>query len=169
MKHKNNGKHKAREEGEVWISPDIFENDLRPEGWPEDPELRRAVDWLLSFLNPDEWKDRRFAALQHFIDSATGHRTETPVSGRFFDEKDRFAWYLFLGQAFLDHPTIYDFVYGSRVVPILTSIGRDLDLLKSVVGVEVRVRRMIGPEKGSRTLVYSSFLSQLLTVGPVRP
>lgn len=148
MKNKNNGNNKVRKEGKVWISPDIFEIDLRPEGWPDDPALRRAVDWLLSFVNPEEWKDRRFAALQHFIDSATGHRTAPTDKGRFFDDKDRFAWYLFLGQAFLDHPTIYDFMYGSRVVPILTSIGRDLELLRSVGGVETRVRRMIGPEKG---------------------
>ena len=68
MKNKNNGNNKVRKEGKVWISPDIFENDLRPEGWPDEPALRRAVDWLLSFVDPEEWKDRRFAALQHFID-----------------------------------------------------------------------------------------------------
>jgi hypothetical protein len=99
-------------------------------------------------MNSDEWKERRLAALQHFIDSATGRGTDPTGKGRFFDENDRFAWYLFLGQAYLDHPTIYDLTYGSRVVPILTSIGRGLDLMKSVGGVEARVRRMIGPEKG---------------------
>lgn len=135
------------QQGKTWISPDIFDADLKPDDWPDDPELRRAVDWLLSFVPPEEWKRRRFAALQHFIDSLTGGSPDHSGKGRFFDDRDRFAWYLFLGQAFLDHPTIYDFTYGSRVIPVLTAIGRNLDLLLEVEGVEDRVRRMVGPEK----------------------
>jgi hypothetical protein len=131
----------------IWISPDIFDADLKPPEWPDDPELRRAVDWLLTFLKPEEWKRRRFAALQHFLNTATGSVRDPTGKGRFFSDRDQFAWYLFLGQAFLDHPTIYDFMYGARVVPILKAIGRNLDLLRAVVGVEARVRRMIGPEK----------------------
>ena len=132
----------------VWISPDIFDVDQKPEGWADDPDLRKGVEWLLSFVKPDDWKKRRFAALQRFVDSTVGISDDPTGKGRFFDERDQFAWYLFLGQAFLDHPTIYDFIYGSRVVPVLTSIGRDLELLKMVGGVEARVRRMVGPEKG---------------------
>lgn len=137
-----------RHEGKVWISPDIFEHDLRPNGWQEDPDLRRAVDWLLGFMSPQDWRERRFAALQHFVDSVAGGGVNPIGKGRLFAEKDQFAWFLFLGQAFLEHPTIYDFIYGSRVVPILASIGKDLELVKSVGGVESRIRRMIGPEKG---------------------
>lgn len=131
----------------VWISPDIFEVDLKPKGWPNDPDLRRGVDWLLTFVKPEDWKRRRFAALQRFVDSAAGSSHDATGKGRFFDERDQFAWYLFLGQAFLDHPTVYDFMYGSRVVPVLTAIGRDLELLKGVRGIEARVRRMVSPEK----------------------
>ena len=36
----------------VWISPDICEVDLKPKGWPDDPDLRRGVDWLLKFVKP---------------------------------------------------------------------------------------------------------------------
>lgn len=134
--------------GRTWISPDIFDVDLKPKGWPDDPELRAAVDWLLSFVPPEEWKRRRFAALRHFVDAASGYSPDPSGKGRFFDERDRFAWYLFLGQAVLDHPSIYDYMYGSRVVPVLTAIGRNLELLKGVTGVDARVRRMVGPEKG---------------------
>jgi len=43
-------------QGGVWISPDFFEADLRPPGWPDNPDIRRAVDWFLTFLDPEEWK-----------------------------------------------------------------------------------------------------------------
>lgn len=147
MKKKRSAPTKLERNG-VWISPDFFEANLKPAGWPDDPDLRRGVDWLLTFVKPDEWKRRRFAALQRFVDSIAGVSHDPTGKGRFFDEKDQFAWYLFLGQAFLDHPTIYDFMFGSRVVPVLTAIGRDLELLKEVEGIEARIRRMIGSEKG---------------------
>ncbi len=38
-------------------------------------------------------------------------------------------------------------MFGSRVVPILTAIGRSLNLLQSVSGVDERVRRIVGPER----------------------
>lgn len=135
------------EKGRTWISPDIFEADLKLKGWPDDPELRAAVDWLLSFIPPEEWKQRRFAALRHFVDAASGSSPDPSGKGRFFDDRDRFAWYLFLGQAVLDHPVFYDYMYGSRVVPVFTAIGRNLELLRGVTGVEARVRRMVGPRE----------------------
>jgi hypothetical protein len=131
----------------VQIASDIFDMDLKPPGWAEDPDLRKAVNWFLTFLPPNEWKQRRLAALQRFLDSVTG-AVASPGKGRFFDEKDQFAWYLFLGQAFLEHPTLYDFTFGCRVIPVLTAIGRNLDLLVDLTGVETRVRRMIHQEKG---------------------
>ena len=131
----------------VWISPEIFDTDLKPPGWPDDPDLRRAVDWLLTFLTPEDWRRRRFDALQKFLNAATGTSPDSPGNGRFFDDRDQFGWYLFLAQAFLDHPTIYDHMYGSRVIPVLTAIGRNLKLLRQVNGIESRVRRMVSQEK----------------------
>lgn len=132
----------------VKIAPDFFEVDLRPPGWPDDPDLRRAVDWFVSFMSTDEWRSRRFAALERFLNAATGNLAEDPSGvGRFFSADDQLAWYLFLGQANLDHPTFYDYMFGSRVLPLLRSIGRSLDLLKGVDGIGQRVQRMVGPER----------------------
>lgn len=133
----------------VWISPDFFEVNLKLSDWPEDVELRSGVNWLLAFLEPEDWKRRRFATLQRFLDSASGESArEASDKGRFFDERDQFAWYLFLAQAFLDHPTIYDFTFGCRILPVFRAIGRSVKLLRSVKGIDTRVQRMIGPEKG---------------------
>lgn len=132
------------------ISPDFFEEMLKqkPGDWTDDPDVRTGVDWLLSFVPKEEWERRRFNALSDFIAAATGRPADPSGKGRFFNDRDRFAWYLFLGQAYLDYPTVYEAVYGSRVIPVLDAIGRNLELLKGVEGVEARVRRMVGPEKG---------------------
>lgn len=99
-------------------------------------------------MSDADWRQRRFASLERFMNAATGNLVQDPSdAGRFFSEDDQFAWYLFLGQASLDHPTVYDFMYGSRVLPILRTIGRNLELLKGVEGVGLRVQRMVGPER----------------------
>ena len=67
--------------------------------------------------------------------------------GRFFSEADIFGWYLFLADAFLDHIWNYEPMYGSRVVPVLASVGRNLDLLRDVDGLEERVRRLVRGER----------------------
>lgn len=132
----------------VWISPEFFDVDLRPPNWPDDPDLRRAVDWFASFMSDADWRCRRFASLERFISAATGSLAQDlSGGGRFFSADDQFAWYLFLGQASLDHPTVYDFMFGSRVLPLLRAIGRSLELLKGVEGVGQRVQRMVGPER----------------------
>lgn len=133
--------------GRTWIFPDIFDANLKPKDWKDDPELRAGVDWLLSCVPADEWKLRRFAALRRFNDAVSGKSADPSGKGRFFDDRDRCAWYFFLGQAVLDQPIIYDYMYGSRVIPILTTSGRNLELLKGVKGIEARVRRMVEPEK----------------------
>jgi len=112
----------------------------------DDPELRRAVDWLKSYLSPGDWIVRRDAAFVRLM--AAAYQIPTgDGKGRFYDVTDSFGWYLFLADALLDHPFNYEPIYGSRVVPVLKAIGRDLDLISSINGVDERVRRLIDSER----------------------
>ena len=75
------------------------------------------------------------------------HGAEPGAIGRFFDERDSFAYQLYLAKAFMDHIWNYDPVFGSRVVPVFAAIGRNLDLLFTVDGIGHRIMRMVGAEK----------------------
>jgi hypothetical protein len=119
----------------------------RDERWPDFPDLRRAVDWLKSFMTAAEWRDRRAAAFRRLIEPAYG-LAPRDQKGRFFDDKDTFGWYRFLADAFLDHIWNYEPMFGSRVVPLLAAIGRNLTILQAVTGLDERVRRMVGPDRG---------------------
>lgn len=125
-----------------WFDPP----DPRPDYWKDNPDLRRAVDWFKSFLPPEQWAIRREDAARRLYRSATGV-AESTGDGRFFDRKDSFGWYLFLCEALLDHIENYDYVYGSRVVPLFQAIGRDLELLRQVKGINARVQRMVSKER----------------------
>lgn len=114
--------------------------------WPDNPDLRAAVDWLKSFMAPEDWHARRVAAFVLLHRRAYGMR-DPEEKGRFFDARDMFAWYLFQAEAFLDHMWNYEPMYGSRVVPVLTAIGRNRPLLEKLDGVEERLHRLVGSER----------------------
>jgi len=132
---------------EFEIPEDFFNFDgERPENWGDNPEVRRAVEWIKGFIRPDDWRKRRLAAVQR-VYRLIINGVEAGQTGRFFDERDSFAYHLFLAEASIDHPWNYDPVFGSRVVPVFAAIGRNVDLLKAVDGIEDRIVRMVGAEK----------------------
>jgi hypothetical protein len=126
------------------LPDDLFDPPDPDSGWPDDPELRRAVDWFKGMMTPQVWRERRLAAAYRLYDAIL----KPPIGrGRFFDEKDRFGWFLFQAEAMLEHPTNYDPISGSRIVPVFKALGRNLDQLLEVEGVEARARRLIKSEK----------------------
>ena len=130
-------------------SPEVVELGVKPPSWPENPDLRSAVEWFTSFMSEAEWRERRRAVLNRFINAANGSLAmDLSGEGRFFSRDDQFGWYLFLAQAKLDHPTIYDFNFGARVVPVFEAIGRNLLFLKDIEGIQHRVTRLVGVERG---------------------
>lgn len=129
------------------IPEDFFGFDgERGEDWPDHPEVRRAVEWLRGAMPPDEWVERRLKAARTMYEPVV-NGVEPGKTGRFFEPRDTFAWYLFQAEAFIDHVWNYDPVFGARVVPVFASLGRNLDLLKDVGGLDVRVARMVGEER----------------------
>ncbi len=126
---------------------DFFDPPVeRPSDWEADPDVRRALDWCLSFISADEWKRRRLAVANRLYDAALGV-IQADDKGKLYNQKDSFGWYLFLAEASLDHLGNYDPTYGSRVVPVFQSIGRNLETIKTIVGVEDRIRRALTNER----------------------
>jgi len=131
----------------IEIPDSFFEIDgVRPEDWPDHPEVRAAVEWFRGRIGDGEWRRRRMAAAHRLYDLVV-NGVQPGKSGRYFDERDTFAWYLFQAEAYVDHIWNYDPVFGARVVPVFAAIGRYLNLLSAVEGVDERVARMVGAER----------------------
>lgn len=127
---------------------DMF--SLRPGEVPrygDFPDLRRAVAWFRSFMFETEWIKRRERVARRFYELKIGDIEDKTGKGRYFDESDTFAWQLFLAEGFTDYPWNYEPSFGCRVVPVFAAIGRNIDLLSKMEGIDARVRRIIGPEK----------------------
>ena len=129
------------------IPDDFFEFEGERTGdWPDSLDVRRAVEWFRSGIPADEWKRRRLAAAKRMYGLII-NGTEPGESGRFFESRDSFGWYLFQAEAYIDHVWNYDPVFGSRVVPVFAAIGRNAELLRDVDGIEERIARMVGAER----------------------
>lgn len=113
----------------------------------ESPYSRRAVEYFKSFMTADEWVLKRAAVAKQFYESLIGESSDPSGKGKYFDDRDLFAWYLFLAESFTDHPWNYEVIYGCRVMPIFASIGADLDILLKIDGFKEKAARIVGPDK----------------------
>jgi hypothetical protein len=110
----------------------------------EFPDLKRGVEYFKSLMTPEDWVARRAAVAKRFYQSLIGELDDPTGKGKFFKDGELFDWYLFLGEAFTDHPWNYEVIYGCRVVPILAAIGRELNTLTKIEGFRERAVRLVG-------------------------
>jgi hypothetical protein len=87
---------------------------------------------------------------------------EFSVHGAVAFADDRIAWYLYLADKALNDPYGYEPNQGARIVPIFQRLGTDLELLKSIGGVEDRVRRLVTTERRQPDPVFFELLAALL-------
>jgi hypothetical protein len=113
----------------------------------ESPDCKRAVGYFKSLISDEEWISRRAAVAKRFYQGLIGEDVDPSGKGKYFDDRDLFGWYLFLAEAFTDHPWNYEIIFGCRIIPIFVAIGINLDLLLKIDGFVERAARAIGSEK----------------------
>lgn len=131
---------------DIELPDDFFEPP--PEGerqHPDNPDIRRAVEWFKSYMTPEGWIARRHAIAIELYRGTLGKSSDP--KGAFFKEEDKFGWYLFLAEALIDHPHNYEPIYGARVAPVFAAIGRELHLLEKIKNIGDRVKRLVGKER----------------------
>jgi hypothetical protein len=138
--------------------------DIPPFGNYEDPEVERALQWFLAFIDPGEWKQRvdKIEEQIEVVLRPHGSRAESTTHGALSIHDDQFGWYLYLVDAALHDVMKYEPTQGSRVVPIFKRLGADLDSLKGIIGVESRVSRLFGEGRGQADSALFELLVALL-------
>ena len=116
----------------------------------DDPHIKQSVDWILSFADPADWRERLAAIDQEVLDAPRKDQEFRQVG---FDHKswpddDRMGWYLYLALAAQQEPFKYEPREGCRVMPILKRFGERLAELKAIGGIGQRVRRLLA--KGTK-------------------
>ena len=124
--------------------------DIPPFKGMDDADVKNALEWFLGFLSDDDWK-ARVAAVEDNIESGfspAARHFGTEGDASVYTGPDRIGWYLYLVDAVQHHPLKYEPIQGAGIVPVFKRFGADLDLLRSIRGVEDRVERLLGSDRG---------------------
>jgi hypothetical protein len=117
---------------------------------PAEPQaVRRGFEWLLSFLEPADWTQRRNSIEARLVAVARPHAA--PVGSKEFQSvsivDDRIGWYLYLAEAYLNRPLSYEPIQGARVLPIFGQLGSHVALLERLKGIREKCRELTNPER----------------------
>jgi hypothetical protein len=116
----------------------------------ERDEIRAAFDWLVGIIGGRQWARRKSVVEKHVNTVLKPKSKLVPLyseSARVLYPEDQFAWYLYLTESYLSHPENYDFAQGSRVIPIMKSIGRWIHLVEDIEGLRKRMSKMANEGK----------------------
>lgn len=110
--------------------------------------IKGAVAYFKSFMSEDTWA-RRKSKVEHYflvmtksiVKSDTKESMEYNNRMAFFDKW--IDWYIYLAEIYSESGFGYDEAQWARIKPFFMKIGQSLELLRSVSGVEVRVKNMM--------------------------
>ena len=111
----------------------------------EDNDIINAFKWLRSFISDKEWLDRKVKIEKEISITFLNHPPVIDIrKGTLIAiQKDQIGWYLYLVYTLIYEPYRYDYFQGARIIPIFKRIGMNLDLVKSIGGINKKVRDML--------------------------
>lgn len=127
----------------------------------DDSSLEEILRWLLSFMSHKEWKSRK-TEIESYIESALHKREERKFAEPISVYNDRVGWYIYLLEVYLENNTKYEPVQGARVLPIFQRFGIDIDVLKSIGGLNKKMKRLIKKEKSNADATFFEVTTALL-------
>lgn len=132
----------------------------------KDNDIKNAYNWIRSFMSDKEWLERKekiekdisIPFLNHpsFVDIRTG--TLIAI------QKDQIGWYLYLIYTLINEPYRYDYFQGARIVPIFKRIGMNLELVKSIGGINKKIRDLLSKRTSEADAILFEVLTALLWV-----
>ena len=118
--------------------------------------VRRALDWFLSFLGTDEWIARKVEIEAHLqsIHPFGRSRTQADLHSSVSTALDTIHWYLYLAENALNSPAKREPTQDARILPVFARLGAELDLFKEVEGATEKARDLVQnrPELADSTL-----------------
>ncbi len=130
-----------------------------------DPDVLNAWKWFMSFISAAEWR-RRKKMIEDKITyefKRTSPFSESLTEGTLqLVKDDMIGWYLYLLDMLINEPHKYEYFQGVRVVPIFKRFGTDLELLKTIKGVERRIRTLLRNRISEADAILFEILTALL-------
>lgn len=118
---------------------------------------KKALNWFIEHLGEPEWHRRRKTVIDYFKSFEITNLTEAEVQAPNFDRlfhpiavyDDWMSWYMYLIESLVDRPGVDDPLQSARIYPFFSSIGRQIEELKTVAGIEDRLKVMLNERQNS--------------------
>ena len=106
-----------------------------------DQDLERAVIYLIERIGVEQWRARAAAVHERYRAKLEARTTpDEGISVR--DREDEMGWYLYLAETLIADPPAVDSDQANRVVPYLSALGRKLEAIQAIEGVEPVLARL---------------------------
>lgn len=110
-----------------------------------------ALKWFIEQMGVQEWHRRRKAVIDYFNVLNANIYDEATVQSAEIDKlfqpiavyDDWMSWYMYLVESLVDRPTCDDPFQSARIYPFFATIGRNLQGLKNIPGIEKRIKNML--------------------------
>lgn len=112
---------------------------------------RLALDWFLSFINPEEWDRRKRNVARYFRaqhDFLLGDNNAAAIAieeekARIAFHEDWMGWYLYLIESIFERPVVDELSQGARIYPFFAAIGRHIELAKKIKGIDAKLNEVL--------------------------
>ncbi|MFC0320737.1 hypothetical protein [Olivibacter oleidegradans] len=116
---------------------------------------KRTLSWFIDILGQSEWERRRKLVVDYFKSLETITLTEVDIQKRNIDTRfkpiavydDWMAWYMYLIESVLDRPGVDDPLQSARIYPFFSAIGRYIEPLKNMEGIDERLKVMLNEKQ----------------------
>jgi hypothetical protein len=126
-----------------------------------DQDVIKSLRWFLSFISKSDWERRK-----GFIESkiSFGYTDSASKNTPLVIKDDLIGWYLYLAEIYVYEHHKYEYYQGARIIPIFQRLGKDLDHLKCINGLEKRVKDILRKRKSEADSLLFEILVALLWV-----
>ncbi len=121
-----------------------------------DKEVLNAWNWIKSFIGEKKWAERK-----EKIETKLSNNKQNNVTTLTLSE-DKIGWYLYLIDTIVNSPYKYEPFQGARVLPVFKRIGIYLDEIKSINGINKKIRELIYQRKSEADNILFEILTASL-------
>ena len=128
----------------------------------DNKDIEIVLNWFLSFIEPSTWLKRKQKIEEQLTSTHEPKKSleNLNLTQSIAIHDDRIGWYLYLVGTFLYAPLKYEPMQGARIVPIFKRFGQNFDLLRSIGGINSKVKELTNSSKNNP----DSTLFELLVV-----
>lgn len=132
----------------------------------DDEDIIAAYEWFRSYLSQSDWLKKK-NAIESYLSGCletVDISTNIASSSRIVIEDDKMGWYLYLAYTYIYEPHKYEYFQGARILPIFKRLGKNLELVKSIEGIDKKIRDLLRKRSSEADAILFEILTGLLWV-----